>query len=293
MDTGYGSLPNSYGLPWHVSDGPQLGPAWRIVDGVTHGTWSQPNGVVYVTVEGAADGYVSGWVDWNLDGDFLDSGELILANQFVAAGATVPVTFSVPVSTANQTFSARFRVYNTAQTLRAPLAPPSPTGGGPGEVEDYRWAFGPLAVTLASFDVQAQADHVLVSWETVSELGNAGFNLYRTSAAAAQPGPADLLAFVSSQAPGASQGASYGFRDSNVLAGQVYWYWLADVDLGGATTLHGPVSIVYSAPTAVGLTILHAGGRSVPALSLLLVLLALSAALLLAGMQASKRTSAV
>jgi hypothetical protein len=36
---------------------------------------------------------------------------------------------------------------------------------------------GPLAVTLASFDAQGQANRVVVTWETVSEIDNAGFNL--------------------------------------------------------------------------------------------------------------------
>lgn len=64
----------------------------------------------------------------------------------------------------------------------------------------------PLAVTLAGFDAQAQAGQVLVSWETVSEYDNAGFNLYRGDSAA---GPQVLLAAIPSQGPGASQGFAY------------------------------------------------------------------------------------
>ncbi|QLQ06883.1 MAG: hypothetical protein HZY76_13105 [Anaerolineae bacterium] len=37
----------------------------------------------------------------------------------------------------------------------------------------------PMAVTLAGFDATAQPDHVLLAWETASELDNLGFNLYR------------------------------------------------------------------------------------------------------------------
>ena len=44
-------------------------------------------------------------------------------------------------------------------------------------------ASNPLAVALASFLAETQADHILVTWETVSELDNAGFNLYRSLAA--------------------------------------------------------------------------------------------------------------
>jgi hypothetical protein len=114
---------------------------------------------------------------------------------------------------------------------------------------------GPLAVTLAYFDAQGQADRVVVTWETVSEIDNAGFNLYRAGNAA---GPLTLLAFVLSQAPGATHGAVYSYEDLAVQPGQTHWYWLEDVDLGGATTLHGPVSATVQAPTAVTLSSISA-----------------------------------
>jgi hypothetical protein len=167
---------------------------------------------------------------------------------------------------------------------------------------------GPLAVTLASFDAQVQPGHVLVSWETVSELDNAGFNLYRTGSVGPspilgtgepgsgrlrtdRPEPGDLLAFVPSQAPGSAAGAAYSFQDANVVAGQTYWYWLEDVDVNGATTLHGPVSVIYQTPTAVTLTAVQATSRP-QAAAPLLALLALWAAIALAGRQALRRDQA-
>jgi hypothetical protein len=68
------------------------------------------------------------------------------------------------------------------------------------------------------------------------------------------------LAYVPSQAPGAAQGAIYSYEDLAVQPGQTYWYWLEDVDLGGATTLHGPVSVTVQTPTAVTLAGLEAAG---------------------------------
>ena len=150
----------------------------------------------------------------------------------------------------------------------------------------------PLAVALASFDAAAQAGHVLVSWETVSELDNAGFNLYRTGSAGRQPGPEDLLAFVPSQAPGGTGGAAYSHQDSDVAPGQTYWYWLEDVALNGATTQHGPVSVVYGAPTAVTLSNVQAGSASTPAPALALVLAVLAAAMVLPGVRAGRKTPA-
>jgi hypothetical protein len=43
-----------------------------------------------------------------------------------------------------------------------------------------------------------------------------------------------------------------------VSAGQTWYYWLEDVDLNGATALHGPVSATLQAPTAVTLAALDA-----------------------------------
>jgi hypothetical protein len=113
-----------------------------------------------------------------------------------------------------------------------------------------------LAIHLSDFRAEAQADGVLVAWETASELGNQGFNLYRS----ATPGSVgDLMTFVPSQAPGSSQGASYVWQDTDIVAGHTYWYWLEDVDLGGATTLHGPVSATVYDPTAVTMESLSVG----------------------------------
>ena len=108
----------------------------------------------------------------------------------------------------------------------------------------------PLAVTLADFSASPANDHILITWETASELNNAGFNLYRSTTDAA---PEELLAYVPSQAPGSQQGASYTWQDWNVTPGDTWWYWLEDIDLSGATNLHGPVSSTMVGPTAVGL----------------------------------------
>jgi plastocyanin len=130
----------------------------------------------------------------------------------------------------------------------------------------------PLAVTLASFAAAGQTDHIVVSWETVSEVDNAGFGLYR--ATSADWASATLLATVPSQAPGSSQGFVYRVQDFAVQPGQEVWYWLEDVDLGGAATWHGPVSARLQTPTAVTLTTLdaQAGRPAQPALAWLTLL---------------------
>ncbi len=111
----------------------------------------------------------------------------------------------------------------------------------------------PLAVTLAGFDATEQPDHVLVAWETVSESGNAGFNLYRSET---PDGLGQMLntALIPSQNPGAAPGAAYSWQDFAVQPGRTYYYWLEDVSLAGAATQHGPVSVDFVTPTAVTLS---------------------------------------
>jgi hypothetical protein len=150
-----------------------------------------------------------------------------------------------------------------------------------------------LAVTLDYFSgVANYPTHVSLEWQSVSELNNAGFNLYRTGSADNQPAPADLLAYLPSQAPGSTAGAAYSLQDSNVVVGQTYWYWLEDVDLSGATALHGPISVSFEAPTAVTLVEMQADGAgALPAVSLALLALATAVALG-GGVFARRRISA-
>lgn len=166
-----------YGLAWHTGDGAvRLGSLWSADnstadnDGVAptpNFLWSDAGGgSVDVTVTGA-DGWVTGWIDWNNDGDFADGGEQVFTNLNVPAGTTVTQSFSIPVPVGSQTFNARFRVYPGPQTLLAALqpdAPPSPVGGASGgEVEDYSWSFGPNALGLAAFRAAPIAPWRLVS----------------------------------------------------------------------------------------------------------------------------------
>ena len=84
------------------------------------------------------------------------------------------------------------------------------------------------------------ADGIVVAWETASEDGNAGFNLYRSVSVddrGAQLNPA----LIPSRAPG-GQGASYDFLDATAVPGVGYYYTLEDVDLSGLRTAHGPVA---------------------------------------------------
>lgn len=100
----------------------------------------------------------------------------------------------------------------------------------------------PTAVDLASFTAVPHSGAIDLSWETVSEADNLGFNLYRS---ASPGGPRIRLneALIPSQLPpGSPLGATYTFVDETALPGITYYYWLEDLDIYGLKTEHGPVS---------------------------------------------------
>ena len=115
------------------------------------------------------------------------------------------------------------------------------------------------------------ASVVIVEWTTESEVDMAGFNLYRSDN---PDGP--YVKVNATLIPGALDpllGGQYAYTDTNVVAGQTYYYKLEDVELDGTTTLHGPIEVVAEAgrpsafanlvawwPLAVLMAVLALGG---------------------------------
>jgi len=119
-----------------------------------------------------------------------------------------------------------------------------------GETEDYLKQFEPTAVELASFTATPQAQSILIEWETISEIDNLGFNLYR---ATSPTGPRTKLndSLIPSQGPGSPIGYVYSFVDRRVVPGQTYYYWLEAVDIYGMTASYGPESAFVPLPFGV------------------------------------------
>jgi hypothetical protein len=148
--------------------------------------------------------------------------------------------------------------------------------GGAFELTGGFWSFqegNPTAVTLAFFTATPQGSGVLVQWETAIEIDNVGFNLYR-----AQAPEGDWMrlneTLIPSQAPGSVFGATYTWFDENVQAGLTYYYKLEDVEVGGRSTFHGPVSVRPGGPTAVILRALGTDrvlGRGLLAIALMVI----------------------
>ncbi|MCX6033304.1 MAG: cohesin domain-containing protein, partial [Chloroflexi bacterium] len=120
----------------------------------------------------------------------------------------------------------------------------------------------PLGVGLESFDATPALGAVRVTWETVSELDNLGFNLYRAVAGiGSQPAGgawARLNAtLIPSAAPGSSTGHFYEWLDADVSREGDYYYRLEGVDLGGNPVFLGVTHVTvhtYLPATTASLT---------------------------------------
>ena len=98
----------------------------------------------------------------------------------------------------------------------------------------------PTAITLASFTAEAGSGSVVLAWETVTEIDNAGFNLYRATRA---NGP---WTKINGRLIAAQAGASYSYVDRPGYGS--FLYKLEDVDYHGVSTTHGPISVRLTPP---------------------------------------------
>jgi hypothetical protein len=161
--------------------------------------WTQANGGrLDVTVAGS--GCLSGWIDWNQDGDFgvtdgsyplnflPDAGEEVISNVAVTSG-TATYTFAIPVDPTDDSFYARFRLFpREADTTcsrkylgvfnvdKFPYAEPAPVWRVErnGEVEDYVWDFGPNAVAFRRLEARSETPVRLPALAVLLALAAAG-----------------------------------------------------------------------------------------------------------------------
>ncbi len=101
-----------------------------------------------------------------------------------------------------------------------------------------------LPVQLVSFNVKPAKKKVLLSWETASEVNNAGFEILRATGTepvyqviASYESDPNLKGLVNSSA-----GKTYQFTDLNIYSGETYNYKLYDVDISGKHSEIGKVS---------------------------------------------------
>lgn len=102
-----------------------------------------------------------------------------------------------------------------------------------------------LPVELSAFQATTAEDGVQLSWTTQSEVNNLGFEVYRSTAVAGDYQQiSSYESNVSLEGAGNSSSAiDYSYLDAAVAAGNTYWYQIADVDLQGIRTFHGPIEV--------------------------------------------------
>ncbi|CAA6824106.1 MAG: Unknown protein [uncultured Thiotrichaceae bacterium] len=112
---------------------------------------------ITATVNGAS-GYLQGWIDWNGDGDFLDSGEQIASDlqdggglDTNATAGTIAFAVTVPAGAITSQTFARFR-WSTTQGLDSTAAATN------GEVEDYAVTINSLVSSCVAVPVTTLGD---------------------------------------------------------------------------------------------------------------------------------------
>jgi hypothetical protein len=196
----YGDLPSSYGTALDASHIPQvlrlgvncdtestsnassntLGDDNSAVDdedGVQpRGTWTDATdgGLVRVIVQGCSDTcYLNGWINWDSDSDsnFTDSGEQIFTDEPVVNG-TDDLSFDIPSGTSFDDVYryARFRICESQNECDTPTAQDVPNG----EIEDYRWYWGPTAITLTDVTARSNTLYLALGAVAVAAVGLLG-----------------------------------------------------------------------------------------------------------------------
>jgi len=96
------------------------------------------------------------------------------------------------------------------------------------------------AIKLLSFAAQTREDGTVhLSWQTATEIDNAGFNIYRSSY---RNGPYEKINERLIAANGSIIGAGYEYIDTVLVTLPIY-YKLEDIDYEGISTFHGPIRI--------------------------------------------------
>lgn len=100
-------------------------------------------------------------------------------------------------------------------------------------------------VIVRNLDAVNVEEGILVSWETVTETNNFGFNIMRAESVDGAQTQINPELIMSDIAPGDAFGASYEFLDETVEADKTYYYWLIDVPLNSIDLpgVYGPVIV--------------------------------------------------
>jgi hypothetical protein len=103
-----------------------------------------------------------------------------------------------------------------------------------------------VPVELISFNANVVKDGVEVSWTTVTETNNQGFEVQRASSSTTPVQGWETIAFVEGFGT-TSEPTSYSFIDSKLSAG-IYTYRLKQIDLDGTFSYSEEVNVDFTSP---------------------------------------------
>ncbi|MBD3383340.1 PKD domain-containing protein [candidate division KSB1 bacterium] len=117
------------GIPTALADGDNNTGA-NDENGVTMSPFIAPGQSVPITIVASDTGFINAWIDFNIDGDWDDANEHVLAAQLVVPFGGNSFTVNVPAGASTGLTYARFRLSKARQLSYDGLA-------ADGEVEDY------------------------------------------------------------------------------------------------------------------------------------------------------------
>jgi len=214
---------------------PVFGSCTRDTDeeGVGFVTPLYPGGTTHIVVRAHTACTLSGWIDFNGDGDWADGGENLFPGGEPLTAGLNPLSFVVPVGAVQDTTYARFRCTTDGAV--------GPTGeASDGEVEDYQVVIGPpvdfgdapdanYLTLLASGGVS----HVLGSSVYLGSCVDAEGDGQPTAAANGDDASAGAPVFGTCDGDGDEDGVTF---KSSLLAGQTA---KLQVEANAACTLSG------------------------------------------------------
>ncbi len=116
---------------------------------------------------------------------------------------------------------------------------PVNTGGAGNNDHSYDFGFYPpipTNVDLVSFTASSALNDVTVRWRTGKEDQTAGFNVYRSLSA----DRATAVKINATIVPAQGDFSAYSLVDHDIMRGRTYFYWLEEIEVGGAANTYGP-----------------------------------------------------
>ncbi|MCU0606783.1 MAG: T9SS type A sorting domain-containing protein [Candidatus Edwardsbacteria bacterium] len=157
-------------------------------------------------------------------------------NPALDDGAWANISHDISAVAANQaTVYVRFRLKDSGAN------PPRYTGWNIDNLLVDTSSVRTLAVSLSQFNCQADDDGVTLTWRTESERDCYRWEIERSTAQDGMYRPVGTVAGHGTTC----DPHGYRYEDRSLPGKGIYFYRLAEIDLSGDTTHHGPITVAY------------------------------------------------